>query len=369
MIPVCEPLILDQDRAYARDAIESGWISSDGHYLRTFEERWAAYCGVRHGVAMCNGTVALEAAVAALELEPGSEIILPSFTIISCVLAVLEAGCVPVLVDSEPDTWCMDVRKVAERITPRTRAIMPVHMYGHTVDMEPLWELAAQHGLKIVEDAAEAHGADYRGRRAGSLGDLGCFSFYANKIVTTGEGGMVVTNDDALAERLRSLRNLCFQPPRRFLHARLGHNYRMTNVQAALGVAQVERVEDHVARKRRMAVAYGERLASLQPRIHLPVERSWGKNVYWMYGLVLGDEVPFDAQELARRLRELGVDTRPFFVGMHEQPALLERGLFKGEWYPVADRLARRGLYLPSGLGITAGQIETVSEAVHKVLA
>ena len=367
MIPVSEPLLDERACAYVQEAVSTGWVSSDGRFIPEFERRWAEYCGVEHGVAVCNGTVALKVAMEALRLEPGSEVILPSLTIISCVLAVIEAGCIPVLVDCEPDTWCMDMAQVAARITPRPRAIMPVHMYGHPVDMAPLLELAERHSLAVVEDAAEAHGAEYRGRRAGGMGTLGCFSFYANKIITTGEGGMVVTADAALAERMRSLRNLCFRRDRRFLHTELGHNYRMTNVQAAIGVSQVERIEDHLARKRRMAALYAERLGDL-PGLALPVERPDVRNVYWMYGVILDDDVPFDAVEFARRLRERGVDTRPFFLGMHEQPVFHDRGLFVDERYPQTERLARRGLYLPSGLPLTEAQIDTVCLEVREVM-
>ena len=368
MIPVCEPLLDDNALAYVTEAVASGWISSDGRFLTEFERRWAEYCGVEHGIAACNGTAALAMAVAALKLEPGSEIILPSFTIVSCVLAVLEAGCVPVLVDSEPDTWCLDVGQVAARIGPRTRAIMPVHMFGHPADMAPLLALAERHGLAVIEDAAEAHGAEYDGRRAGGMGTMGCFSFYANKIITTGEGGMVVTNDQTLADRLRSLRNLAFRRERRFLHTEIGHNYRLTNVQAAIGLAQVERIAEHLARKRRMAALYTEGLGGLSC-LTLPVERAPARNVYWMYGVVLGDEVPFDATEFARRLHAHGVDTRPLFLGMHEQPVFHERGLFVDERYPVAERLARRGLYLPSGLPLQETEIATVCNIVREILA
>ena len=304
----------------------------------------------------------------ALALPPGSEVILPSFTIISCVAALLRTGCRPVLVDCDPATWCLDVGEVERKITSATRAIMPVHMYGHMADMAPLMEAARRRGLAVIEDAAEAHGAEYHGRRAGGIGTLGCFSFYANKIVTTGEGGMVVTDDAGLAERARSLRNLCFRRDQRFLHDELGYNFRITNLQAAIGLAQVERVEDHVSRKRRMAALYTERLCNVAG-LKLPVERPGVKNVYWMYGVVLDDVVDVDAAGFARRLREQGVDTRPFFLGMHEQPVLRERGFFAGESYPVTERLSRRGLYLPSGLGLGEAEIEKVCGAVRQCLA
>jgi perosamine synthetase len=293
---------------------------------------------------------------------------MPSFTIISCAIAVIEAGCTPVLVDCEPDTWNMDLDQVEAKIGPRTRAIMPVHMFGHPVDMRRLAELARKHDLRIIEDAAEAHGATVEGRRVGGLGDMGCFSFYANKIITTGEGGMVVASNPVYAERLRSLRNLCFKPERRFYHTEIGHNYRLTNLQAAIGLAQIERIDDHLARKRRMAAQYHERLSGLN-QITLPVQRNWATNVYWMYGLVLTDDVPFDGVEFARRLRAKGVETRPLFLGMHEQPVLRERGLFANESYPVTERLARRGLYVPSGLTLSGSQIDEVCDAVCAVLS
>lgn len=373
MIPVNEPLLDERDLANLTAAFRSGWISSAGEFLERFERAWAGYCGVEHGIAVTNGTTALDIAVESLGLVPGDEVILPTFTIISCAAAVVRAGGVPVLVDSEPGTWCMDVGRIESRITPRTRAIMAVHIYGHPVDMDPLLDLAARHGLVVIEDAAEVHGAQYRGRggewrRCGGMGHLSTFSFYANKLVTTGEGGMIVTADAARAERCRSLRNLCFQAGRRFLHEELGTNARMTNLQAALGLAQVERMAEIIERKRWMGRAYEERLAGLGP-IELQVQREWARGVYWVFGFVLADDVPFDAAELASRLRARGVDTRPFFLGMHEQPVFLRRGLFAGERYPVAERIARRGLYLPSGLGVTAEQIDAVSAAVREALA
>jgi perosamine synthetase len=261
----------------------------------------------------------------------------------------------------------MDVSQIESKITPRTRAIMPVHMYGHPADMDPILDLARAHGLIVVEDAAEAHGALYKGRRAGGLGDLSCFSFFANKIITTGEGGMVLARRPEHAEKVRSYRNLCFRSDRRFYHTELGYNFRLTNLQAAIGLAQLERIDDHLRQKQWMGRAYTDRLHDLT-QIELPVQEPWATNVYWMYGLVLTDDVPYDAVEFARRLKAEGVETRPFFLGMHEQPILRERGLFAGERYPVAERIARRGLYLPSGLTLTDAQIDRVSTAVRNVL-
>ncbi len=376
MIPVNEPSLGERELEYVSECVRSGWVSSAGHFIGDFEERWAAYCGRRYGIAVSNGTTALQVAVACLNLEPGDEVIMPTFTIISCALAIIYNGGVPVLVDSEPGTWCMDIDQVRGSISPKTRAIMPVHMYGHPVDMDPILELADKHGLAIIEDAAEAHGAEYFARRntpdpawlrCGGFGALSCFSFYANKLITTGEGGMVLTNDQALYDKARSLRNLCFQPDRRFYHEELGCNFRLTNLQAALGVAQLERMDETVARKRWMGKEYTRRLKGLE-ELQLQTEEPWAHSVYWMYGVVLSEESGMDNHQFAQRLMEQGVETRPFFLGMHEQPVFHKRGLFLNEHYPVAERLAKQGLYLPSGTTITEEQIDFVCSAVHNTL-
>jgi len=376
MIPVNEPLLGERELEYVAECIRTGWISSAGHFIDDFEAKWAAYCGMQYGIAVSNGTVALQAAVQCLDLHPGDEVIMPTFTIISCAQAITYNAGVPVLIDVEPRTWCMDIRQIADKITPRTRAIMPVHIYGHPVDMDPVLKLAEKHHLAIIEDAAEAHGAEYLSgrngansgwRRCGGIGQLGTFSFYANKLITTGEGGMVLTNNSVYAGRLRGLRNLCFRPERRFYHTELGHNFRLTNLQAALGLAQLERMEQIVAKKRWMGRAYTERLRDI-PGLQLPVEESWAKSVYWMYGVVIDESRKMDAVEFARRLKAEGVDTRPFFLGMHEQPVFLEQGLFRNEHYPMAERIARQGLYLPSGLTLTETQLGQVGEAVKRVL-
>ena len=377
MIQVNEPLIGEKEIEYVLDCLHTGWISSAGKYLESFEQAWASYCGMRYGIAVSNGTTALQVAVACLGLQPGDEVILPTFTIISCAQAVTYNGGIPVLVDSEPHTWCMDVSQVAAKITPRTRAIMPVHIYGHPVDMDQIISLAKQHNLRIIEDAAEAHGAEYlsgRGtpnevwRRCGSLGDISVFSFYANKLVTTGEGGMVLTNDPKVAEQARSLRNLCFHRERRFYHTELGHNFRLTNLQAAIGLAQIEHMPETIQKKRWIGETYTQRLMHI-PTVQLPVEEPWARQVYWMYGLVLDESIGFNAVEFARRLLVEGIETRPFFLGMHEQPVFTNQGLFKGEKYPIAEHIARQGLYLPSGLTLTEAQLEQVCQAVEKNLA
>jgi perosamine synthetase len=316
-------------------------------------------------------------AIACLKLKPGDEVIMPTFTIISCALAVTYNGGIPVLVDSDPRTWCMDVSQIEKKLTPRTRAIMPVHIYGHPVDIDPILKLAEKHGLVVIEDAAEAHGAKYLSgrdtaspswRACGSFGTLSCFSFYANKLITTGEGGMVLTDDSKLAEKARSLRNLCFQANRRFHHEELGFNFRLTNIQAALGLAQLERFEKIIARKRWIAHEYNRRLADLKG-LQLPAEQCWARNVYWMYGVVLSEETGMDATVFAQRLEERGIETRPFFLGLHEQPVFHQQELFLRERYSIAERIARQGLYLPSGLALTEEQLTKACDAVREVLS
>lgn len=377
MIPVNEPFLAQRELEYVTECVRTGWVSSSGRFIEEFENQWAAYCGRRYGIAVSSGTAALQVAVACLGLGPGDEVIMPTFTIISCATAIVYTGGVPVLVDCDPRTWCMDVDQVKSKITPRTRAIMPVHIYGHPVDMDPILNLAERHGLAVIEDAAEVHGAEYlsgRGtihpawRRCGSFGTLSCFSFYANKLITTGEGGMILTDDSKLAEKARSLRNLCFQAHRRFYHEEFGFNFRLTNLQAALGLAQVERIDEIIARKRWIGQEYNCRLSGI-PELQLPVEEPWARNVYWMYGIVLSEETGMDATAFGHKLKQRGIETRPFFLGLHEQPVFHQRGLFLQDRYPITERIARQGLYLPSGLALTPKQISQVSEAVHEVLA
>lgn len=376
MIPVNEPLLTEGDAERVAECVRSGWVSSAGRFIDEFEQQWAEYCGRRYGIAVCNGTAALQTAVAALGLEPGDEVILPTFTIISCALAVIQAGGTPVLVDSHPRTWTMDAEAVAGRITARTKAIMVVHIYGHPVDTDPILELAERHGLAVIEDAAEAHGAEYLSRRGqpkgvwlrcGKFGTVSCFSFYANKLITTGEGGMIVTDDAGMAEKARLLRNLYFHPTRRYYHEAMGFNFRMTNLQAALGLAQFERMEAIVAKKRWMGEEYTRHLRDLST-LQLPPQEPWAHSVYWMYGIVVSPSTEKSAAEVAHALRDGGVETRPFFLGMHQQPVFRQRGWFLNESYPVAERLALQGLYLPSGMALTHDQLRRVVEVVRDVL-
>ncbi len=368
-IPVNEPVLDGNEKKYLNECIDSGWISSEGPFIREFEEKFAKRVGRAHGIAVCNGSAALDAAAAALDLTTGDEVIMPTFTIISCASAITRLGAVPVLVDCDPATWNMQVSRIEERITERTRAIMAVHIYGLPVDMDPLLDIAARHGLDVIEDAAEMIGQTYNGRPCGSLGRISTFSFYPNKHVTTGEGGMIVTDDDALAERCRSLRNLAMKASRRFIHDELGWNFRMTNMQAALGLAQLERLDEFVPRKRRIFDRYSELLSGVEG-LQLPVAATdYATNINWVFGVVITDDVAFDADEAMRRLAAMGVGTRPFFWPMHEQPVFRSMGMFEGESHPAAERIARRGFYLPSGLALTDEQMLRVSEAVKEVFS
>ncbi len=373
-IPVNEPLLNGNERKYLLECLDTGWISSEGPFVKKFEEQFAARVGRKHGVAVTNGSAALDAAVAALQLSPGDEVILPAFTIISCAAAIVREKAIPVVVDCDPRTWNMDPARVEERITPRTKAIMVAHIYGLPTDMQPVMALAKKYNLRVIEDAAEMHGQTYtfsdgRQKPCGSFGDLSTFSFYPNKHITTGEGGMIVTDDDALAARLRNIRNLFFDPNRRYIHEELGYNLRMTNLQAALGVAQLERLDEFVARKRRMGAMYTELLSGLDDLIDLPVERaSYAENIYWVYGITLKDSVPFDAVAAIQKLKDLGVGARHFFWPIHKQPVLQKMGLFAGETQPNAERLAQRGFYIPSGMALTDEQIQTAAQRVKRML-
>jgi perosamine synthetase len=366
-IPVNEPLLNGNEKKYLNECIDSGWISSEGPFIKEFETSFAKRTGRKHGVAVCNGSAALETAFAALGIGPGDEVIVPSFTIISCVAPIVRAGAVPVLLDSDPVTWNMSIDEVEALITPRTRAILIVHIYGLPVDMAPLLRIAELYGLKVIEDAAEMHGQTYQGKPCGSFGDISVFSFYPNKLITTGEGGMVVTDDPILADKCRSIRNLHFQSDKRFVHDELGWNFRMTNLQAAVGLAQLERLDEFIVRKRNMGKRYTELLSDL-PCIQLPLPQTpFADNIYWVFGLVIDDSIDIDAEEAMKRLYAEGIGTRPFFFPLHQQPVLKRMGLFSDASYPVAERLYRRGFYIPSGIALTNSQIEYSAAAVRKV--
>lgn len=363
-IPVFEPVVGDDEIAAVTAALRRGEISGNfGLALTEFESEFAAYCGVRHAVAVSNGTVALQLAVAAAGLGPGDEILISACTNIATALGVIHNGAIPVPVDSEEVTWNLDLNLMEGLITGRTRAILPVHLYGHPVDMDRLMEIARKYKLLVIEDAAEAHGALVRGRKTGSFGDMACFSFYANKIITTGEGGMVVTSDDALAERLRLLRNLGFTTPR-FRHEVAGYNFRMTGYQAAMGVTQLRKIEAIIGEKRRMAHTYNDYLKDI-PGLQLPAELEWARNVYWMYAIVVKPDFGLTRDQLARGLAEAGIETRTFFCPMNQQPCLLERADFRPTPCPVADDLWKTGMYLPSTHTLSEGKIQQIADVIR----
>lgn len=367
-IPVNEPLLNGNEKKYLCQCIDTGWISSEGPFVKEFEQKMSASVGRKYGVAVSNGTAALEVAVQALGIGQEDEVIMPTFTIISCAMAVTKQGGIPVLVDSDPYTWNMNIDEIEAKITDKTKAIMIVHLYGLPVDVEPVLKLAAKYDLKVIEDAAEMHGQTYHGKPCGSFGDISTFSFYPNKHITTGEGGMVVTDDEELAERCRVLRNLCFRRDVRYVHDEISDNYRFTNLQAAVGLAQLERLEEFVARKRRMGKFYTEHLKGTEGII-LPVESThYADNIYWVFGIVLEDDIQVTNQDMQRLLAKEGIGTRTFFWCMHEQPVYRNAGMFFGETYKNAERLARKGFYIPSGLALTEEQMGEVVEKVKRMI-
>ncbi|MBU2610976.1 MAG: DegT/DnrJ/EryC1/StrS family aminotransferase [Chloroflexi bacterium] len=360
-IPISEPLLSGNEVEYVNDCVRSGWVSSLGKYIPEFEQGFAAFCGVRHGIAVSNGTAALHLALVALGIGPGDEVIIPTLTFIATANAVHYTGATPVFADSESETWNLDPQDVARRITPRTRAIIPVHVYGHPANMTPILELAKQHKLHVIEDAAEAHGARYQGKRVGSLGEINAFSFYGNKIITTGEGGLLTTDEDALAEKARFLRDHAMSPEKRYWHTEIGFNYRMTNLQAALGVAQRERIEEFIARKRWIAESYNQGLREVAA-IRLPPEAPWATSVYWMYSILLNKDFPLSRDEVMARLRQQNIDSRPFFYPIHVQPPY-----HANISLPVAEDLSRRGINLPSAVTLTEADIQRIVQAIRKM--
>jgi perosamine synthetase len=367
-IPVNEPLLDGNEKKYLAECIDTGWISSEGPFVERFEKNFASRIGRKHGIAVTNGTAALDAAIEAIEIKSGDEVILPAFTIISCVLQIVRSGAKPVLIDSDPVTWNMDVNQIESKITKKTKAIMVVHIYGLPVDMDPVIEICKKYGLKLIEDTAEQIGQSYKGKPCGSFGDISTMSFYPNKHITTGEGGMIFTDDDNLAEKCRKLRNMYFQEDKRFVHEKLGWNLRMTNIQASLGVAQLERLDDFVLKKRWIGHKYNELLKELDG-IQLPLPKTnYSENIYWVYGVVLDDTIKFSASEAIKLLTKHNVGSRPFFFPIHQQPVLKKLGLFLDEKYPVAEKLYQRGFYIPSGLALNEKQLEEVASILKSII-
>src|SRR3989344_6153458 len=371
MIPVCQPWLPGREAEYVSNAIKTNWISSAGEYIETFEKEFAKFCDAKYAVACSSGLAALHLACAALDLKRGDEVIVPTFTMAACVNAVLFTGATTVLVDSDAETYCIDIAKIEEKITSRTKAIMPVHIYGHPCDMDEILDISKRHNLKVIEDAAEAHGAEYKNKRVGNLGDIGCFSFYANKIITTGEGWMCVTDNKDFADRIRKLRNHAFDVPR-FVHSEVGFNYRLTNLQAAIGVAQLENADKLVEARRNVGIRYNKLLGGVRGLI-LPIEKNYAKNVYWMYGVVLSDEVRLTKEEVMTRLKEQGIDTRGFFIPMHQQPAYINKTVENAPvcdgLYPVTDHISKGGFYLPSSSNLSEEDAKRVCDTLQAILS
>ena len=361
IISVCEPMLEGNEAKYVADCIRSTWISSAGSYVTRFEEKFSAACGTRYAVACSSGTAALHLALAAIEIGKEDEVIIPAFTMISTALAVTYTGARAVLVDAEARTWNMDCDLIEEKMTKKTKAIMPVHTYGNPAIMDRILEIARKHKVCVIEDAAEAHGAEYKGKKVGGIGDIGCFSFYANKIITTGEGGILVTNNEQVAQTSRKLRDMYFSDERHFYHRRIGFNYRMTNLQAAVGLAQTERFDEFVKTRRENAMLYASLLKSIVGLSLMP-ETPSAKSVYWMYSILVEDDFPLTRDQLRKRLADNGIETRSFFVPMHLQPVYLN--IYKGEKYPVAEELCRKGMYLPSASGLTKEEIAYVVDTI-----
>jgi perosamine synthetase len=365
-IPVCEPFLNGNELAYVTDAVSTGWISSAGKYVSEFEKQFAVYCGCNYGVAVCNGTVALHLGLVALGIGKGDEVILPTFTMIASAFAVCYTGATPVFVDADAQTWNIDVSKIEEKITARTKAIMPVHIFGQMCEMDKITEIARKYNLKIIEDAAEAHGATYKGVKAGSFSDIGSFSFFANKNLTTGEGGMLVTNDEHLYNKLRYHKNMCFplDGNRNYMHNDIGFNYRMSNVIAAIGLAQVEKADEYMSLRINNHAKYKEFLAGV-PGIIFQRNHPDALSVEWMNAILI-DPVVYGKtkDELVIELKKHGIDTRLLFNGMHRQKSLADYGCDMSGAYPVSDRLSENGLYLPSASNLSEEKIRFICDII-----
>ena len=362
-IPVGAPALVGNEKKYVMDCLETGWISS-GPYVKGFEDAFADFCGVKHAVSCASGTAALHLALMALGVEAGDEVIVPTLTYVSTANAGVYCGARPVFVDSEPETWNLDPSLIESRITNRTKGLIAVHLYGYPADMDPILAVARRHGLFVLEDAAQAHGAQYKGRRVGSLGDAAVFSFFGSKILTTGEGGMVVTDDEALARRVRELRGQGMDPSRRYWFPVVGYNYRMTNIAAAIGLAQVEKAAWHLERRRQVAAWYREELRNC-PGVTWQSEKEWAVHAYWMFSVLLADS-SIERDEAMVDLEKRGVETRPVFYPMHALPPY--RDSVGADRYPVAERIARCGLSLPTWGGLTRDEVSCVSRNLRACL-
>jgi len=364
-IPVCSPQFGENEVQRVADCVRSTWVSGMSKYVDEFEEKFANYCNCKYGIATNSGTTALHLALATLGIDRHYEVIIPTLTMIATANVVNYTGAKLTLIDAEPETWNMDVTKLEEKITKYTKVIIPVHTYGHPVFMKTILDLAEKYHLYVIEDAAEAHGAEYEGKRIGSIGDMGCFSFYANKIITTGEGGMIVTNNEELAEKARWLRAHAYgRNGKHFYHEAVGFGYRMSGLQAALGLAQLEHIDEFVSIRRKNAKLYNSLLFELGEKITLHPEASWAKNVYWMYSILIQDKFGISRDELIKKLELEGIETRTFFYPIHVQPVYTKQ--YKEQSFPVADELSRKGINLPSGNNLTADEVTYVCDCIKK---
>lgn len=368
-IPVNTPILNGNEKKYLNECIDSGWISSEGPFVKKFEDKFSALVNRKYGVAVSNGTGAIDIAISSLNLNPGDEIILPAFTIISCILQIVRMGLKPVLVDCDPITFNMDVHQIESKINTNTKAIFIVHIYGLPVDLDPVLTLVKKYKLFLIEDAAEMHGQTYNNLPCGSFGDISIFSFYPNKHITTGEGGMIVTDNEELAKTCKSLRNLCFDEKERFVHKRLGWNLRMTNLQAAIGIAQLERLDEFIAKKRQMGLLYSKLLGEFD-ELQLPLlKTNYAENIFWVFSILLNKKINLNAKQAIKILGAKGIGTRPFFCPMHKQPILNEMRIFGNESYPISEYIYEKGFYLPSGLGLTEDNIYSVVDAIKSMLS
>lgn len=363
-IPVAAPMLVGNEKAYVIDCLDSTWISSTGKYVERFESAFADFCGARHAISCCNGTVALHLALVALGLKAGDEVIVPTLTFVATANVVRYCDATPIFVDVDPETWTMDPFLIEQKITSRTRGIIVVHLYGQPTDLDPVLELAARHSLFVVEDAAEAHGAEYKGKKVGSLTTVGAFSFYGNKALTTGEGGMLTTNDNSFAAKLRLLRGQGMDSQRRYWHPVIGYNYRMTNVAAAIGLGQLERADWHLERRATVADWYKKALAGIDG-IKWQSEQDWSKRIYWMFSIVL-DEHAGNREDAMAHLQADGIETRPLFYPLHLLPPYQKQEDNAG--YPVAEQISQHGFSLPTWGGLSYEDVNYVAESLVQYL-
>jgi len=364
MIPITEPYLGEEELNNVMEAVKSNWISSKGKFIEEFEEKFAKYCSRKCGIATANGTVALHLALKALGIGKDDEVIVPTLTFVATANAVSYCYAKPIFVDSHPEYWCMNPEKIEEKITPKTKAIILVHLYGHPCDMDIIMDIAEDHGIYVIEDAAEAHGAEYKGKKVGSFGDISCFSFYGNKIITTGEGGICLTDNEELAERMRILRDHGMSPDKKYWHDVIGFNYRMTNLQAAIGIAQLKKLDEFIRKKRKIASWYEKGLKELEDKglITLHPEMPWAKCVYWLYSILIEDGFGMSRDELMKKLEEKGIETRPFFYPMHVMPPHK-----RNDSFPYAEKISEKGINLPSGLRLGEEEVIKVIETIKSL--